>query len=705
MFNIDSFQLDLAYSPVYFFIGAVLIFLYSFYVYRKTVPPIRNFTKWSLIFIRFIALVFILLLIFAPNLTLTTKENISPKKLVFFDNSTSVVYKDSIKYKSMLDSIKTKLENSESDFSLFSFGSDVNNLEQNKLEFREPVTNIQNVFGKIAEIENVSSALIISDGIVNEGSQSLSKVQSANIPIDVLGIGDTAKRKDIRIGKIEKNEFIYANTKTNVEVSVITENLLNGKFAIQLMEGSKQIQTKYFKANSAGITNVEFEYTPKTKGEKRFRINIPVNKEEENQSNNSKDFYINVLDDKIEITLLAGEPSSDLSILKQVLLKNDKVEVNEIIEISNNKYLGSNYNLTQIDSADILFLIGFPSENSSNNIIQKTLNYIKNEKPFFISFSNGISFSKLRSLENHLPFSFNTRSMEFEEISANINENSILSEAFFQENSIENLPPIFRNLSKIKLKPTSQSLVNSSFENITTSNPFIIAGDNRNQKSICFLGKGFWRWKLMTAKSKNFFLENFINKSVSWLNTPSGTNRFMVETSKKIFSRGEQIEFEGKVFDELFNPMQNVKISVEISNQESDKKSLTMEPTSEGSYTGTIDLLEKGDYNYTAEIRNSENKFLKRISGKFSVSELEIEKLENKMNKLYLEKIAVGSNGEFATEENWKSLVNNFINKYNAYQTVYNSSEYKLWNNYYFLISIILLFSIEWFIRKRIGMQ
>ena len=73
--------------------------------------------------------------------------------------------------------------------------------------------------------------------------------------------------------------------------------------------------------------------------------------------------------------------------------------------------------------------------------------------------------------------------------------------------------------------------------------------------------------------------------------------------------------------------------------------------------------------------------------------------------KNYLKNISNNTGGIYASIEKGDEVISN-VNSYNSGRTqvVREETEYKIWTNEWILMTIILLFAIEWFIRKRMGM-
>jgi hypothetical protein len=75
------------------------------------------------------------------------------------------------------------------------------------------------------------------------------------------------------------------------------------------------------------------------------------------------------------------------------------------------------------------------------------------------------------------------------------------------------------------------------------------------------------------------------------------------------------------------------------------------------------------------------------------------------MNKPLLKQIAASSGGNYADAVSFSALTDEILaRKEMSLQEQTHTSEYQLWNLPWFLAVIILLFGIEWFVRKQSGM-
>ncbi len=696
----DKINISLNYSPYLFVIGAIIVVLYTIFIYRITLPKISTFGKSILIFVRTLSLLFILFLLFDPVIKLTSTETVYPENFVFIDNSKSISKFSSEKQITELKNLISNLsEDLEGETKFFTFGKDVKKVDIKNLDslhFNNTSTNFSSIFSFIREKTNLAGIVIISDGINNEGKNPIYETENLSAPIFTVGIGDTSVNSDVYVYGIHNNKFIYTGRETEIEVTIGNIELTNKEVTVGLYENNQLISSKKIKLSSAGINRLRFSYSSKLEGEHKLTVKITNNFDEQNKNNNRKSTLINILSTKKKIAVIAGTPSPDLAAVKNSLMRNEDFEINSIIQISDSKYYNDLKNLEILTSSDAILLIGFPTLNSEPAIIKKIIKEIEdNNKPVFLIFSNTVNFNRLKEFKDILPFKISNISDKFIETQISVvnGTNGILSKTETDLNYWEELPPVY--LSKTKITPSINSFVLLSGKRNSNS-PILFSSNTAGRKTIILTPSDFWKWKLRPRSNSNFYFDNFLLNAIKWLTLTSEAEFFNVTTDKKSYKLGETITITANLLDETYEPINNADISLTTNNNDQAKFS----SLGNGFYKAEIKVTEPGLYEYSAKV-NSPKLNINEITGKINVEEIELELIQSKMNKLLLQSLAKKNKGIYLNIDNYTGLINKINENYNSkisYKLLDN--ELRLSNFEFILIFIVLFLSIEWIIRK-----
>ncbi len=711
MFGFEKINLSFSFNAIFFFIGLIVLAAYSFYVYRFTLPPVSTVKRFLLTTLRSLALVLLLFIFFEPVLTLTKKNILTPLNFFFFDNSKSIKIDDGTNRIDEINNLiqQTKSSSLNGDKQFYSFGSSVKLIDEDslsKINFSETVTDFSKVFSNINQTENnIASITIISDGVITEGTTPIYSAEKLGIPVFTIGIGDSTKKNDVEIKNVVNNEFIYAETPTTILATVLNKGFSGKTSQISLYENSQLIEQKGLVFDGSGVNSISFKYTPIQSGEKKLTLRISDQDGESTFLNNQKVFYINVLSNKINVLLLAGSPSPDLTFIKNSLSIDQNLKVNTLTQISAGTYLEQN-SQAKLDSADIIYLIEFPTNITSEDLVTRLSNKLENRNtPFFLLLTGEVDLKKLNRISSLLPFTVQMIDKNYLQVQPDI-QLSELSNPIFQNNLItdwNNLPPISQPIVSLTLKPESKLLAKVRINNQPRNNPLIVSRSFGSKRSLAVIGKDIWKWKLQTATKDLTLFDNFIFSSARWLNAPDDQKKVRIKTSKKIYSADELIEFSAQVYDESFNPVNEAEVNLQINTRDL-KEELNLTSVGGGLYEGSFSSTKNGDYvfNGTATING---KSLGEDKGSFNVGDVEIEMIDSRMNYEFLNLLSKQTNGKYFDPDQYEMLLN-YLTELNETSTKEKliTSEIRLWSDEWLLIIVIFLFATEWFIRKRTGM-
>lgn len=715
MFGIDNLKISLTFNPFLFFIAIIIFIGFTIFIYRYTVPQISRSKKLLLTILRILSLTLLLLAIFEPTLTIIKKNILQPVTLFFVDNSRSILSEDGSNKNQKIFTILDELKKTDliNNTQLKLFGSKVAELNADNIDnisFKEGSTNFNNIFNFVSESkDNISSIVILSDGVITDGSNPIYSAEKNAISVFAIGVGDTTKRKDIEIKNILYNEFLYAETPTTLSATILNEGFANRNVNLTLYENDVQIGQKSFTLNPDGFQNISMDYTPKSSGEKKLAFSLSTLDGEFNKANNRKVFFINVLSNKVKVLLLAGSPSADLSFIRNTLLEDNNLSVNSVTQIGTTKFLEKNSRERLLDSAEVLILVGFPSRETTTEIMNKVSVLISEKNiPYLFVLSSSTDFNKLLQLKKDLPFIANNSANNYLEVQPNISSDESKN-PLLQNNSSDpittwnNLPPVYQPFTEFTVKPESEAIAKVKLNNISTNKPLVITRSLGNQRSIAVLAKDIWKWKLQTALKNQDVFDRFILNSIKWLNSPEDKKRVQVKTAKKLFALGEEIEFTAQVYDDAFNPISEAEVKVRVKNDK-DNFELSLNSLGNGLYEGVLQTNKPGNYSFVGEAKLN-NKLLGSDKGLFNVGEVDIEMMNTKMDYEFLNSLADVSGGEFFNADEFKSLfkILSELNIKSSKEKI-DTKEYSLWSNEFLMIAIILLFGLEWFIRKREGM-
>jgi len=702
--------------PLLFIILISLIILFGVYFYyKRTLPDLNLKDKILLGLLRLIVLLVILLSTGELAIESISKKLENPITAVLVDNSKSVASERN-EITSSLKKILKQLERSNQSVDLFYFDSRPKELKPDSLDqidFNGHLTDISAAINEIIKNKNeknYQNVILITDGIFNSGENPIYLTEKAEIPFFIFGCGDPKPKIDVSIDDIITNDIIYAQNQTPVKVNIKSNGFENSQATISFFEDNKLIEKRTITLQG-NFQEVEFYYTPEKEGEKKLNFSISPLKGEYTEKNNFASKYVKVLSNKIRILAVAGKPSYDLSFINQAIKSNKDLYLQALIEKSDGSFYPLFRNENFIDSADVIFLIGFPSTNNSDRLIRRILEKIdRSNTPIFILINPDIDFNKLNYFKQYLPFdwrtAFGTSSQIFIDVPEEKSKNEILNiEPGNSANVWNTFPPIFRVDREFISKPESEILSYYKIGTTRINQPLIISRNLNKHRSIAFLGFNIWRLKLLNAmkEEESIYFDRFINNSVKWLASKEIEKNLIVKVNKKIFDVNEQVTFTAQLYDDANRPLSDEQINLDIFEKENKVASTVFKPIGNGLYTAEIENLPRGDYHFQASTQFSGKKYLD--NGRFTITESEIEFRDLTLREDLLKRMAAITRGSYvhiSESENFINNLNQYLIKKKKEKEL--SNIFYAWNSTYTLILIIAFLSLEWFLRKRWGL-
>jgi hypothetical protein len=666
-----------------FIVLAVFIALfiaYFQYIYKN--KERSQLTYW-LSFFRFMTIFLILLLLINPSLKKNNIEITKPNLLVAVDNSKSIKYNSqNVTVKSFVQKIKEDSElNNKYNINFFGFGDNLYPLDS--LNFAESQTNLSLPFLEFSKLYKTGSSPVI---LISDGNQTFGNaVEFVNYksPVFPFIVGDTTVFEDIYISQLNVNPFTFINNQLPVELFInYTGNNPVTKNLNVYHKGTKVYSEQFQFSKNQNVRTASFFLKATIKGNQFYTATVDQLKDEQNIQNNSKNFSINVIEEKSDILILTSIVHPDLGMLKKSIESNKQRTVT-ISNVTNFKGNSNDYQLIILYQPTIAFKKIFTEIN------QKKLNYfVITGRSTDWSFLNSVqsSFSKKTSAEqeNYSPI-FNSNYATF--LSTDI--------------GFSNFAPIEDQFGDITFSVPYQSLLFQKTGNIETDKPLLVTFENSNQKAAILLGENSWRWRMNSFIENKTFerFDGFLAGLIHYLVSKDSKSRLNV-TVNPIYYVNEIIQISASYLDENFNFDNRSKLWLTVSNEEMNFTKKTPFTALNNRFIVELPTIPYGEYQYTVSVENQDN----GVSGSFKILPFEIEKQFTNANAQQLKKVANDTKGFIFYNHQEQNLID-YLKKDERFKSIQknNISKTQLIDWKWILGLIILSLSIEWFARKYFG--
>jgi hypothetical protein len=716
-----DFHLTFTLRTVLLIAAIPVSLLFAFWSYRYTVPPISKSLKIILASLRALALFFLFILLGEPLLSLFTHSIHEPVVAVLIDNSKSMAIREragdrkQILLKTLTSSSIAKLQNVGTlHYILFDRGSKpLTSFSPESVTTSGDATDIGAALKHLkdaAGTQNIQAAIMLTDGEFTVGTSPLYEAQELGLPIFTVGIGDSSEQQDIQIRRVLANDIAYLGNRVPVNATIRSTGFGGERTEVTLQQDGRILDRKSLVLERGTREYaVPLSFVPAKEGMQKFTVTVSTLPGELTDRNNAMSFFTKVLKSKMKVLLIAGSPSQDVAFLRRAMEGDKNVDLRSFIEEKDGDFYNAPLTAQAIVDADCLVLVDFPNNATSTASFVLIRDAVTGTKPFLFVLSRTVSFEKLRALEAALPFRVGETSTNeyqvFVSIPAAEIDNPLLRLSSGSVDVWSKLAPIFSLQASFQAKPESEVLGTIRLQTITTTEPLIVSRNVNRKKSLAILAYGLWRWKMYgePGNGTENVLDEFLSNTVRWLTTRDDDRRFRVQPVKAIFSGQEPVEFTGQLYDENYKPVEDATVQVTIT-QDKQTNDIVLNSLGSGQYDGSLEGLGEGDYSFISTALQG-GKVLGDDKGKFSVGGLNAEFLDTRMNKILLQQLAAQTGGKYYDPDAMDNLPKDIASLANFKPTeLTQTNEIELWNLKWTLSLIILLFSVEWFLRKRSGM-
>lgn len=655
-----------------------------------------------LIVLRFSALLIIMFLLLDPMFKSIERYFEKPIVSFIIDNSesmTATIAKEKLDASIntvIVSAEKLQEEGYKTKFYTIS-GDQIDNNDLASLQFDHKVTNISKSIQRLEELnehENLAAITLVTDGIFNQGFSPL--YLTSVVPIYTVGIGDTIPQIDLQVKDIYTNKVAYMGNKFPILAEIVNEGFLGKEVEVELVNRGKILRRKRYRINNEkGFEQVEFIVEAQKKGYQKFTINVKSLDGEFSKENNSKSVYVEVIEGKEKVLLVANAPHPDIKAIRSAVEKNKNYELHIYIPGLKMKD-GKGYDKKA--KYDLVILHQFPNIKRNAALLLQKLK--KENMPFWYIIGDNTNINTFNTMNSLLTIQ-GYRGQKDKVTAAFEEKFSLFTFPKEKKDLINKMPPIEVPFGEYKVN-AGKVLATQQIGSVKSSKPLLLLGEVAGVKEAVFVGTGLWKWRLQEGllQSDEMAVDDLVGKVIQYLSTKTDKRRFRVNTTTAEYSDIEDVVIETEVYNDIYESIYGQTIDLVVTDDKGEKISYTYLNSSPYFKYHLTDL-EEGSYKYVASTILDDKK--EYSSGNFVVRAMELEALNPTANFSLLRGVSEKTGGEFYDQSSINNFPQPLLDKKSP-QRIHSEEKYKELGSNYWIFSLlcILLFS-EWIIRKIYG--
>ena len=609
------------------FLAALTIVVFQYYAIIKKQ---KHLYLWFTAILRFLSVFLILVLLFNPKYKKNNAYLEKPVLTVAIDNSSSIseLNQDQTVV-SVINALKQNEQiNNRFNVSYYTFGNTVNN--SSNPDFSEKQTKISDVLQTFTRLnkEQSQATLLISDGNQTFGKDYSYQNTLPKQKVYPILIGDTTKITDLNISKINNNKYAFSGNKFPVEffLNYDGEAPVTTKFSV--FQNNKTIYTENVSFKTGAETLIKkIILSADNEGVQVYKASLNTVENEVNTINNTKEFAIEVIDQKTEILIVSDILHPDLGALKKSIESNKKRVAT---------FAKSNVAQDIIDKSQLIILY------QPNPAFSSIFNALKTQKRNYLTITG--TKTNWRFL-NQIQDNFTKEWIrQTEEIQAEKNNNYGVFN--IDEVSFEEYPPLEGFLGDITFYTPYETVLYNRIRNITLETPLLATYEKEGIKFGLLNGENLWKWRAYNFVANENFIDfdTFLGKLIFYLSNNKKRERLTVDY-KSFYDGSNELKISATYFNKNYEFDDGANLLLSITNTETNASKEIPLVLKGNYYEADISNFVAGSYNFKVAVKGENIS----KSGNFKILTFDIEKQFLTADKEKMLRLAKSTGGQLFT--------------------------------------------------------
>ncbi|HQZ24185.1 MAG TPA: hypothetical protein PLD18_02705 [Flavobacterium sp.] len=637
-----------------------------------------------LAFLRFVTIFGILLLLINPIITSKTLETIKTPLPIVVDNSSSIVDLKANEPALVLSKKLSQNKELQDKFDIQFYRFDNEFQQSEELDFKGTQTNLDEVAKSLKSIYKNTTfpTVLITDGNQTSGNDYVYSFD-ANNKVYPLIVGDTTTFLDLKVSQLNVNKYAFHKNKFPVEVFLNYSGNKTITADFRISQGNSVLSKQKVSFSSSKKSVILNVLLPADKvGLQVFKATISSNEKEKNTYNNTKNFAVEIMDQKTNVTIVSAINHPDIGAMKRAIESNAQRKVTIVKP--------NLINLLQ----DCNVLILYQPTNEFKSVFEK--NKLAGINTFIVT-GNSTDFNFLNQQQSNLVFKMSGQKEDFlGEFNSQFNLFAIDNIGF------ENFPPLQNAFGTVSTNGTVSTLLSSKIRNIDTNAPLLAFAENQGKRSAFLLGENLWKWRLQSHVDNQSFekFDVFVDKIIQFL-ASNDSKKSLVVNHESFYNSGEAIEILAQYFNKNYEFDEKARLTISVTNAKTKQTKNYDLLKGNNSFKVNLDGLSAGGYDFTVKELTSKTSH----SGHFEILDFDIEKQFVNPDVEKLNQLAVQTQGKAYYPNQVDTLIKSLLENEN-YKAIQKeiASKTPLIDWVWLLVLIAISLAAEWFIRKYNGL-
>ncbi len=728
------------------------------WAYYRLAAPLSRPLRLLLQGLRVLALLWLLLLLLEPMLTLRASGTGRPRLAVLVDHSSSMQLPGTrggtrrAEAESTLAILEARL-GEKFDLDVFGFSTTLDaEYHEDRRHTWEPggATALGDALQEvqIRQTERpLSGVVLLSDGVHTAGKDPLQVVRGLGLPVFAVTLGDTSPPADLLVREIHVHPVAHVDERVALRAVLQSQGLEGWEATVTVRERpvatapARELARRTVRLGPQGSeTELTLEIVPTRVGRMLVEVEAEVGPDEAVRVNNRRWAAIDVRERKTHVLYIEGEPDWDFAFLKRTFDTDTTLAYAYLVRQRDGGYVAYGSGAPEtlpVRAADLApyaaVIVGrcAPDDLPPGFVEALRAFLIEGGGVFLLGggAAGGLERWISTPLGDLIPATVTLQPRRGSALSAcqptfqgltheitAMDENPHESERIWRA-----MPPVWIPEGEYRPAPAAAVLLTSRTTQPPREVPLLLVASAGAGRVGAMTGRGFWRWDFATrAKQGAGAAADFWRRVCRWLAEPTDQTRLAISPGRLVFQSGEPVTFAAHLSDSTFRPVDGAQVRVEIERAEpaasgsaepagADQRGLQPKPIllypegSAGRYAATAAPLTPGAYRYRAEAMGevAGAREVWRAEGAFWVEPMGPEFLRLASSARTLAELARASGGQQVPTGRSEELLAAIESGHRPVQVVHQE---EIWNHWLAFAFLTALLSAEWVVRRSRGL-
>ncbi|MDD5262296.1 MAG: glutamine amidotransferase [Methylacidiphilales bacterium] len=590
-----------------------------------------------------------------------------------------------------------------------------------------------NIFRGVRDMESelrgmpLGAVVLLTDGGRNTGGSTedaAALLKARGVPLYVIGLGNPNPPNDYEVVRIVAPKRVRRNTEVEVQVTV-RHTGYKEPFDLIVNRGQIAIATRKVEPSpDTDLEQVKLVFTPDHEGTATYRIAIPPGKNEKNVDNNTREFVLEIQDDRLPVLYVEGSPRMEYRFLRRALYGDRDFRLVGLLRLGDQRFYVQGANANEAYLAK-----GFPTTVEQLYAFQAVIlgdieaSYftpaqlamleefvrVRGGGLLMLGGVNSFGLGKYvgTPVAQMLPMQITPNDGPYSDeqykahIMQGIGVHPVMRLSLDPEANRtlwSQAPPLIGITPVAGVKAGALTLLTRESDN----KPVFAVQNYGVGRVAAFTSGGSWYWRVSVPSSVEFH-EKFWKQLVRWL-AIGAKERLTAETDADVYAPSKPVIIRATALAKDLQPVNDAVITATVTDPLGNHEDVSMDwiLSEEGVYQARYVPQEEGDYRVAVHVDDWD---LKPVETDFRVSEPTVESADAGLKEDALRAMAKIAGGRyFGFGEAGELPAEIAKSVQGARFAGMKSDDREIWDMPFLFVLAFGLMAAEWIIRRRSGL-